>query len=323
MRIGVILLWALCAATRAFAQASDTPHPLAADPLLKSTARSLTSGVALEFTTEEQTARAQIGSDMGSLRQWGFTISGPVAGKGKPTTLATGEGLAAGTSAEFLVRWATSPGSQGFTDLEFRSICQRYLKKPGCTRAELPVEGRQEIDAQAFEAVWIFGFSAKVGHTAFEFADPVTFADQSENHEGWSISGSAGRIQAGALASLLYYVGASFRHENAYVGNDEQDVCTPIGTSTSTVCREIAIGAPTRRKSELVQVEARSFPMTGLALAPRLTYEVNAQEWAFEMPMYVRQDDGPFSGGVSVGWDSERDDIHLSLFVGAFPGLFR
>ncbi|HEX8362128.1 MAG TPA: hypothetical protein VF613_18560 [Longimicrobium sp.] len=31
---------------------------------------------------------------------------------------------------------------------------------------------------------------------------------------------------------------------------------------------------------------------------------------------------GGDDGGVSVGWDSERDAVHVSLFVGAFHGQF-
>ncbi len=325
MRSGVLLLTALCAAGPLAAQATFDPASAAADPLLKSTARSTAPGVALEFATEEQTARAQIGGRLGqsegSLGHWGLTVSGPLSKSGN-TTLATGEGLAAGTSAELLVRYASSPGTRKATAAEISRICQRYLNKPGCSRPDLPGAGQRELDNLAFQTAWVFGASAKAGRTAFEFTDPTRFVDASEAHNGWSASASVGRIQAGALSTFLYYVGASYRHEDAYVGGGEQNVCTPIGASTSTVCREIAIGGPVRRRSDLVQLEARSFPVAFIGLAPRATYEVNSAEWAFEIPIYLRQSDAPFNGGVSVGWDSERDDVHVSLFVGAFAGLF-
>lgn len=325
MRCGVLLLIAWCAAGPLAAQATFDAGRSAADPLLKSTARSTTPGVVLEFATEEQTARAQIGGRLGSsdgtLRNWGLTVSGPLAKSGN-TTLATGEGLAAGTSAEILARYATSPGSRDATAPEMARICRRYLNKNGCSRGELPREALREWDNLSFQPAWLFGASAKAGRTTFEFTNPTTFVDASEAHNGWSASASVGRIQAGTLSTLLYYAGASYRHEEAYVGEGAQNVCTPIGASTSTRCRETAIGGPVRRRSDLVQLEARSFPAAFIGLAPRATYEVNSAEWSFELPIFLRQRDAPFNGGVSVGWDSERDDVHVSLFVGAFPGLF-
>lgn len=325
MKSGALLLVTMCAAGPLAAQATVGAAPAAADPLLKSTARSTTPGIVLEFATEEQTARAQVGgrlgSSEGSLRHWGLTVSGPLAKSGN-TTLATGEGLAAGTSAEILARYATSPGARDATAAEMSRICQRYLDTRACSLRDLPGAGRRELDNLSFQAAWVFGASVKVGRTSFEFTDPSTFVDASEAHNGWSASASVGRIQEGALSTLLYYAGASYRHEEAYVGGGVQNVCTPIGASTSTVCREIAIGGPVRRRSDLVQLEARSFPVAFVGLAPRATYEVNSAEWAFELPIYLRQGDGPFNGGISVGWDSERDDVHVSLFVGTFLGLF-
>jgi hypothetical protein len=199
---------------------------------------------------------------------------------------------------------------------------QRPLPQ-GCRRAELTEEGKDVLDAEAFTAVWAYGASVKVGRTSFDYTDPVTFADESETHDGWSASVSLGRFQDGPLSAILYYVGASYRHEEAYHGGSARNVCTPISGTTSTLCRDIAIGAPQRRSSDLVQVEARSFLGSSVGMAPRATYEINEQAWFVDVPVYLRNGSGPFNGGVSLGWDSVKDDIVVSLFVGALPRLLQ
>jgi hypothetical protein len=46
---------------------------------------------------------------------------------------------------------------------------------------------------------------------------------------------------------------------------------------------------------------------------------MNEDRWFVDVPVYLRDIEGPFNGGVSVGWNSEQDEFLISLFVGAIP----
>jgi len=379
VKSAALVLLALCTASAVRAQVVPGSAPTAeqaaavadvtertlSDPTLRSAGRSTTPAISFQFSSEDKTATAQVGGGMGSARRWGLTVSGPL-GKGPRTTLATGEGLSHGFSAELLLRNLAFGSAMELPAERFQDLCDAYVRpavrrrkaaertlavdaarsaaaqlpagpekvsaeaqaaalavRPlGCEQADFTPEGRRRLAAETFGAVWAYGISAKVGRTTFDFANPVTFVDSSRTHDGWSASANVGRFQSGSLAALLYYVGASFRHEVAYrAESDARNVCTPIAASSSAFCRETAVGGPHRQNSDLVQVEGRSFLGSSVGLAPRATFELNQSEWFVEVPVYLRDVEGPFNGGVSIGWDSKQNDIVLSLFVGALPRL--
>jgi hypothetical protein len=321
---------------KAIAKASSDTENAVADPTLKSGGRGTAPAVSFQFSKDDQTATAQIGGGMGAGRRWGLTVSGPISKSSDQTILATNEGLNSGFNAELLVRNIFLQKKPKLSALELNDICSRFLPPDlriqrrgdhiSCSRDELTNEGKLIFDAKAFDPVWTLGGSAKVGRSTFDYADPVTFVDHSDTHDGSSFAITAGRFQTGPLAAALYYVGGSFRHESAFIGNDSENVCTPIDASTSTHCRDIAIGAPMRRSTNLLQLEARSFIGDNVGLAPRVTYETKQHEWSIDLPIYLRDlgnGAGAFNGGVSVGWDSKSHGVVVSLFVGALPKITR
>jgi hypothetical protein len=302
-----------------------------ADPTLRGSARSTAPAVSLQFGSEDKTATAQVGGGIGVAGRWGLTVAGPLSSTPGRTTLATGEGLNSGFTAEFLLRKIFLSQRPTLTAARMTEICLAYLRPE--LRANPPVHcqsaqhmteaGKRVMDAEAFRGVWMIGGSGKVGRKDFDFTDPTTFVDDSETHDGWSASVSVGRMQAGRLSALLYWVGLSYRHEVAFVGESARDICTPISGTTSSRCREIAVGAPSRRESDLLQLEGRNFIGNSVGLAPRVTFDARNSDWFVDVPIYLRQGTQPFNGGVSVGWDSIRDDFTISLFVGALGKVFQ
>jgi hypothetical protein len=341
MRIAAFVAGALAIPVLALAQTAPTSavattaaalsDRAAADPTLRSIGRGTAPGIAFQFSNDKTTATAQVGGGLGWARRWGLTVSGPL-GKGTTTTLATREGLNSGVSGELLLRQITLSEAPPITVAQIMELCREHLRAEfragfastgNCTRAQLDDAGQQLFDAEGFDPVWAFGASAKVGRNTFDYSEPTAFTDQSETHDGWSASVSVGRFQSErSLAALLYYVGASFRHEQAYRGGSARNICTPIASSSSSYCRQIATVAPRRETSNLVQVEARSFIGRSVGLAPRATFEVSDSEWEVEVPVYLRDVQGPFNGGVSLGWNSTDKDLSISLFVGALPKIF-
>jgi len=297
-----------------------------ADPTLTSGARGTAPAVSFQFSKDDTTATAQIGGRMGETSRWGLTVGGPLSKSSTKTTLVTNEGLNAGVNAELLFRKIFLGPQTPIPARDLDQLCKTYRRPDAtsepdtCTRQDLTAEGQRFFDAAAFPSTWVIGGSAKVGRKTFDFTLPTSFSDQSETHDGTSFSITGGLI---LNSSLFYYVGGSFRHETAFIGGDEQNICTPIEGSTSTFCRDIAVGAPVRREVNLMQLEMRNFIGSSVALAPRVTYETEKRVWSVEAPIYLRQGDGPFSGGVNVGWDSRQHQVVVSLFVGMLPKLIK
>jgi hypothetical protein len=296
-------------------------------PMLPSGVGGTVPAVSFQFSKDTTTATAQIGGRMGETSRWGLTVGGPLSKSSSTTTLATSEGLNTGVNAELVFRQIFLGDRVEMSRLEFTRLCIDYLlpewraQKPNpCERKQLTPEGQRILDAKAFPPTWTIGGSAKIGRKSFDFTTPTLFSDQSETHNGSSFSVAGGVFLNG---SLFYYLGGSVRHETAFVAGASQNICTPIGNSTSTFCRDIAVGAPARRDSNLLQLEMRNFLGGSLALAPRVTYETEKRAWSIEAPIYLRQGDGPFNGGVNLGWDSKQHQVVVSLFVGMLPKLFQ
>jgi hypothetical protein len=309
------------------ANAAAATESAVADPTLTSGGRGTAEAVSFQFSKDDSTATAQIGGGMGTSSRWGLTVGGPLSKSATNTTLATSEGLNTGFNAELSFRKVFLSNQAQQADLEMPRLCIDYLlpelraQRPiPCTRKDLTAEGKRILDAKAFPPTWTIGGSAKVGRKEFDFTTPNSFNDQSETHNGSSFSISGGRFLGG---SLFYYVGGSARHESAFIGNGTQNICTPIEGSASTFCRDIAIGAPEKRTANLLQVEMRNFIGGNIGLAPRVTYETEKRAWSIEAPIYLRQGDGPFNGGLNVGWDSKQHRVLISLFVGMLPKLIQ
>jgi hypothetical protein len=310
----VLISILFCSAIQAQDKTVDEVQSKVSDPLLRSGGRTTDPGVSFQFSKDDKNATAQIGGELGTAgSSWGLTVGGPLSKSSDTTTLATSEGLNSGFNAEFLLR---KLALRRFSTAKIIQLCkEKHPSKQDCALKDFDADTLNET---AFQTALMYGVSVKVGRKTFDFTTPTSFLDQSETHDGSSFAGTIGALLPG---SLFYYLGGSFRHETAFVGGGIENICTPIGGSTSTFCRDIAVGAPERRTTNLLQLEMRNFIGENIALAPRVTYETDKRTWSIEAPIYLRQGDGPFNGGVNLGWDSKQHQVLVSLFVGMLPKL--
>ena len=82
----------------------------------------------------------------------------------------------------------------------------------------------------------------------------------------------------------------------------------PAGT---VACRDVRIGAPGQKKRQIVFIEAHHHkPGQSFALAPRISYDFETNEIGINIPVYVVRDEkGLFTGGLTIGWQSQTDEI--------------
>jgi hypothetical protein len=99
---------------------------------------------------------------------------------------------------------------------------------------------------------------------------------------------------------------AGFSYERPFKGSQGQEVCMPIGTSTSTSCNTATVGAPTRIYARIFSLEARAVLLRGFAVAPRLEYDQASSNYGIKLPLYfVPSAKKILTGGLVVGWTKD------------------
>jgi hypothetical protein len=157
-----------------------------------------------------------------------------------------------------------------------------------------------------------------VGREDFTFVDKDTLKKSDESKTNFSLVGTAG-----ALLEPIGLITATYRFERSHKAGRKTSLCTPIGTTGATTCNDVNLGAPTVNTHNQLQVGVRRFFGTQLAIDPRYTYDANEGISALEMPIYfLTNKDNGLTGGISVGWRSDTDQVTASIFVGAALTMF-
>jgi hypothetical protein len=116
----------------------------------------------------------------------------------------------------------------------------------------------------------------------------------------------------------LWAVGYS--HEESYTPGTKTQVCTPLGTTGSSTCKEVTLGAPVEKAAEIAFLEHRRlFPDYHFALAPRVEFDLEDSNWAIGIPFYFLRsvtDQNALTGGFAVGYSDAADEkFSATIFV--------
>lgn len=293
---------------------ADLADSLLTDSEQENPLRSAIAAIAFAIDKEKKRASVQYGWESDQFSTL-IKVAGPLDEKRSSTTLATHESLSNDTTAEFAMKrfvWRQAPLSPE----QMSELCIASGRGRNCGSKDLTPNNRAIFDKQNWSA-WLFGTSLKLGTQEFKYVDVSTSADQKETRTGGS-----GAFGVGFMPSRsIYFVSLTIRHESAYKGADTFDVCTPLAGSSATKCREAALKPPTRKIKNIATVEARRFIGDYAALSPRIAYEQKDSVFSIEVPLYFRQPDGPFNGGITLGWDDAQQDLRATLFVGLMPTI--
>ena len=165
--------------------------------------------------------------------------------------------------------------------------------------------------------VLLFGTRFKVNRAGFDFVNPLDLTEGSESHTNWSYA-----VSTAVITRQNLLVGGGYRREVRFIpGSNPIDLCLPLNAGGATVCTEAVLGAPVRREGNQVFAELRKF-FGPVAMSPRLTRDFTKDVTGVELPVYFLQNtDGGFTGGVRVGWRSDKRGMTVVGFVGQVLGL--
>ena len=106
-----------------------------------------------------------------------------------------------------------------------------------------------------------------------------------------------------------------------HTGEQPHRPLSSLSAGGATVCTEAVLGAPVRRHGNQVFAELRKF-FGPVAMSPRFTRDFTKDVTGVELPVYFLQNtDGGFTGGVRVGWRSDKRGMTVVGFVGQVLGL--
>lgn len=276
----------------------------------------------LESSADATTAKALLAMQVRDFTL-SSTFSGPVR-KGNTTTFAGLDGLRNKSSVEFGVSymdWAVPP-----PDAILGPACELIAARKGKKLSEIDCTDLKTIRSQLSEIgesigtaidpgnVLIFSASYKRANDKFEFLDPATLAPQSpEQRTSRTITLGIGRLTRGNLL-----LAANYKHEKAYsAGGLPAEICKPL-TAGALQCESAILGGPLEATTEFIQLEARRFVLSNLAVNPRFTRARGSNgAWSADLPIYfISNGDGGLTGGVNIGWKKGQSGPSITVFVG-------
>jgi hypothetical protein len=252
-------------------------------------------------------------------------LSGPLDGNAETEPLSLG-GLARGASARLSVnRYGWRPPNQAEQDEAVRLCARLQLEGSNCTvrklEASSPAESARLAELEHLnDKPWLFGGEASVTQRAFQFLQPATFDAASKNEIGFSTS-----ARFGVFSPSLGFLFASYSYERDFVAAGRpSDICRPLGGSATLRCQMAVVGGPVDANQSVVSVELRRLlgPGSKAGLSPALRYDLEAESWLVDVPVYFVPGSGSVSGGVRFTWRSDTKDVTAVAFVGTLFELF-
>ena len=190
-------------------------------------------------------------------------------------------------------------------------------------KAFLP--GKRRAYASEFfpDGAWGIGIHGSVGYNRFNYVDAISLADGNSSKISWS-----GGISATKYFSLSpTAITATFDYEAAWKARDKKILC-PAGPSTTPVtCANNHVGPPQLERSGIARLNLRhrfsDAKGNGLiGISPNVAVNVSDGTWGAELPIYLLPgSDDTLTGGIKVGYTSEKKDVTFGIFVGAAFGL--
>lgn len=185
------------------------------------------------------------------------------------------------------------------------------------------------LATQSVRRALAFGLEFSVGHEEFKFRDSATLAES-----------DVSRVPLGAKGSLSIFpwprtsLTAALDYQRVFKAAKSRTFCPTATTGVSTECFTGPFAEPGKTEKLITSAEFRKvfdfdkadfIPQLGIA--PRVEYDANSEDFAFNFPIYLAPDDkGKLIAGLQAGYTiSETDatrpgkehDFRFGLFVGS------
>jgi hypothetical protein len=187
---------------------------------------------------------------------------------------------------------------------------------------------RREYEQLFFAGpVLLWGLTGKFGYQQYKFFAQPSLAADVLRTTPWSFGGYFA-YQPGVVSNTL--VTASYQHQYGYDPGSAKIACPP-GSSGGKGCVEGTIGPPPPQTKDLFTLDLRHRFITQVSWLPDVaveispSYDARSHIWAIDSPLYFIGDGkGALSGGLDLGWRSDKHHVTVGLFVkkpfGLSPG---
>lgn len=174
-----------------------------------------------------------------------------------------------------------------------------------------------------------FGLEFSVGHEEFKFRDATTLKES-----------DVSRVPLGAKGSVSIFpwprtsLTAALDYQRVFKAAKSRTFCPTASTTASAECFTGPFAKPGKTEKLITSAEFRKVFdfdkadfIPRLGIAPRVEYDANSEDFAFNLPVYLAPDDkGKLIAGLQAGYTiSETDatragkerDFRFGLFVGS------
>ena len=182
--------------------------------------------------------------------------------------------------------------------------------------------------------VYFYGVSALLGYENYDFLDRINFRVSDSGrfaYDGSIYGGVIGKKGNWSLRGTASYA-------RGYQSPDNAELCRMVAASSDQECISGPDGTPIKKENAYLSGELRLlFPLgkdktegdgtikkaPRFAIAPEVTYDVDQNEWAVDVPVYLHRDKkGILDGGVRFGYRSDMKDFAVGVFIGVpFGGI--
>ncbi len=164
---------------------------------------------------------------------------------------------------------------------------------------------------------WQVGGEATLGFNSFDYRDPGTLAEQSDDETQYS----AGLFIAYYPSDFRSMISVGAKYQYAFEAQDEVILCKPVVLVPADDCSKSPPGPPTQLDGMLFNLEYRRTFDIGLqfgelAVSPVVTYDENSDDFGIELPIYlVPSAKSAVLPGIRIGYSSETDETTFGVFL--------
>ena len=167
------------------------------------------------------------------------------------------------------------------------------------------------------------GVDATYGRKQFDALNRTDFVVSSVDRDEWEVGAYYGIIGP----DVDWSVRGRVVYGQSYEAPDDAQICRMSDQSMDQDCIMGPDGEPTRKRTGLISVEGRKLfnlaENQRFAVAPQVTYDIDEDDFRFELPVYLSPDEkGNLTGGIKFGYTTDEDELVVGLFVGAPFSVF-
>lgn len=204
-----------------------------------------------------------------------------------------------------------------------KNNCINNRDSASIIKAYLPGKRRGYVSEFFPDGAWGIGIHGSVGFDRYSYVDATTLAVGKSSKVGWSAGISATKYFSSSPTAIT----ATFDYEAAWKDQDKQILCPGGPSATPVVCTNNHVGPPQLERSGIARLNLRhrfaDSKGNGLiGISPNVSVNVSDGTWGAELPIYLLPgSDDTLTGGIKVGYTSEKKDVTFGVFIGAAFGL--